>query len=41
MMMAFGAIWGFAKPEIKMTAMTRPDAEQIYPTDASRGLTTM
>lgn len=30
-----GAIWGCAKPKIKMTAMTRLDAEQIYPTDAS------
>lgn len=32
------AIWGCAKPKIKMTAMTRLDAEQIYPTDASRKL---
>lgn len=31
----WGAIWGCAKPKIKMTAMTRLDAEQIYPTDAS------
>ncbi len=33
-----GAIWGRANPKIKMTAMTRLDAEQIYPTDASRKL---
>lgn len=30
-----GSIWGCAKPKIKMTAMTRLNAEQIYPTDAS------
>jgi len=33
-----GAIWGFAKPKIKMTALTRADAKQIYPTDASHKL---
>lgn len=33
-----GGIWECAKPKIKMTAMTRLDAEQIYPTDASHKL---
>lgn len=31
-----GVIWGCAKPKIKMTAVTRLNAEQICPTDASR-----
>lgn len=30
-----GAIWGYAKPKIKMTAVTRLDNKQIYSTDAS------
>lgn len=33
-----GEIWGYAKPKIKMTAVTRLDREQIYPTDARREL---